>query len=42
MNFYEVEKKIYSDRKGGAGIYGTRDDGDLRKSEKEQMFIKSS
>lgn len=31
-----VEKKIYSDRKGGAGIYGTRDDGDLRKSEKEQ------
>lgn len=33
-----VEKKIYSDRKGGAGIYGTRDDGDLRKSEKEQNW----
>lgn len=33
-----VEKKIYSDRKGGTGIYGTRDDGDLRKSEKEQNW----
>lgn len=33
-----VEKKIYSDRKGGTGIYGTRDDGDIRKSEKEQNW----
>lgn len=33
-----VEKKIYSDRKGGTGIYRTRDDGDIRKSEKEQNW----